>query len=176
MQATKQQISDKKVIIIGAGPAGLTAAYKLCEAGVRSVVLEKDSIVGGLARTINFKGYHFDIGGHRFFTKVNPIEHFWHEILGDDFIKRKRLSRIYHNKKFFNYPYRISNALLNLGLWNSLLVAISYFKSQLFPQKPEKTFEQWVSNRFGNRLYAMFFKTYTEKVWGIPCVSSNLTM
>ena len=104
-------------------------------------------------------GYLFDIGGHRFFTKVKPVEAMWHDVLGADFIKRKRLSRIYHNKRFYYYPFRISNALINLGVGNSVLVLISYLKSQLFPQRPELTFEQWVSNRFGKRLYETFFKT-----------------
>jgi len=160
---------SKKVVIIGAGPAGLTAAYDLCKAGINSVVIEKDTIVGGLARTVNFKGYHFDIGGHRFFTKVRLVEDMWHEVLGDDFVERKRLSRIYYDKKYYYYPFRPSNALLNLGLFNSFLVVLSYLKSQIFPQKPERTFEQWVSNRFGKRLFEIFFKTYTEKVWGMPC-------
>jgi protoporphyrinogen oxidase len=169
MKASSQRVNDKKVIIIGAGPAGLTAAYELCKASIESLVVEKDTTVGGLARTVNFNGYLFDIGGHRFFTKVKSVEEMWNEVLGSDFIKRNRLSRIYYDEKFYYYPFRISNALLNLGVWNSILVITSYIKSQLFPQRPELTFEQWVSNRFGKRLYQMFFKTYTEKVWGISC-------
>ena len=159
----------KKVIVIGAGSAGLTAAYELCKAGIESVVIEKDNIVGGLARTVNYNGYHFDVGGHRFFTKVKVVEDMWREVLGEDFLRRNRLSRIYYNKRLFYYPLRASNALLGLGLWNSFLILLSYFKAQLFPEKPEKTFEQWVSNRFGKRLYKIFFKTYTEKVWGMAC-------
>ncbi len=162
-------MQQKKIIIIGAGPAGLTAAYVLSKAGVQSIVLEKDSIVGGLARTIKYKGYHFDTGGHRFFTKVESVERMWREILGDNLLQRKRLSRIYYNKKFFYYPIRPLNALLGLGIWNSILVLFSYLMAQLFPSKEEKTFEQWVSNRFGKRLFRIFFKTYTEKVWGISC-------
>jgi len=169
MKASNEAVNDKKVIIIGAGPAGLTAAYELCKASIESLVVEKDTTVGGLARTVNFNGYLFDIGGHRFFTKVKSVEEMWNEVLGSDFIKRNRLSRIYYDEKFYYYPFRISNALLNLGVWNSILVITSYIKSQLFPQRPELTFEQWVSNRFGKRLYQMFFKTYTEKVWGISC-------
>ncbi len=169
MNASNQTINDWKVVIIGAGPAGLTAAYELCKAGVESVVVEKDTTVGGLARTVDFNGYLFDIGGHRFFTKVKPVEEMWNEVLGSDFIKRKRLSRIYYEKNFYYYPLRISNAVLNLGIVNSILVLISYVRSHLYPQKPELTFEQWVSNRFGRRLYEIFFKTYTEKVWGISC-------
>jgi protoporphyrinogen oxidase len=159
----------KKIVVIGAGPAGLTAAYELCKVGIPSVLLEKDSVVGGLSRTVNYKGYHFDIGGHRFFTKVKAVEDMWQEVLDGRFLRRSRLSRIYYNKKFFYYPLRASNALMGLGLWNSSLIFLSYVRAQLFPEKSEDTFDQWISNRFGKRLYRIFFKTYTEKVWGIPC-------
>jgi protoporphyrinogen oxidase len=159
-----------KVVIIGAGPAGLTAAYQLCKAKVRSVILEKDRVVGGISRTVNYKGYHFDIGGHRFFTKVKAVEEMWREVLAEgQFLRRSRLSRIYYNKKFFYYPLRATNALSGLGIFNSALIFLSYLRAQLFPEKPEQTFEQWICNRFGKRLYRIFFKTYTEKVWGIPC-------
>lgn len=162
--------NNKKVVIIGAGPAGLTAAYQLCKENVPSVVLEKDDVVGGISRTVNYKGYLFDIGGHRFFTKVKAVDEMWREVLGEKkFLKRSRLSRIYYDKKFFFYPLKATNALLGLGIWNSFLLFGSYVKAQVFPVKPEKTFEDWVSNRFGKRLYNTFFKTYTEKVWGIPC-------
>ena len=157
------------VVIIGAGPAGLTAAYVLSKAGAQSIVLEKDQVVGGLARTVNYKGYYFDIGGHRFFTKVEAVEKIWKEVLAENLLRRNRLSRIYYNNKFFYYPLRPLNALLGLGVWNSILIFFSYLASQLFPSKEEETFEQWVSNRFGKRLFRIFFKTYTEKVWGIPC-------
>ena len=159
-----------KVVIIGAGPAGLTAAYQLCKAGIPSLILEKDRVVGGISRTVNYKGYHFDIGGHRFFTKVKAVDAMWHEVLAEgQFLRRNRLSRIFYNKKFFNYPLVASNALMGLGVWNSTLIFLSYVRAQVFPEKPEETFEQWISNRFGKRLYRIFFKTYTEKVWGIPC-------
>lgn len=164
-----KQNKDKKVVVIGGGPAGLTAAYELCKAGRGTVILEKDSIVGGISRTVDYKGYHFDIGGHRFFTKVKAVDDMWREVLGDKFIKRSRLSRIYYRKKFFYYPLRPSNALTAMGLWNSILIVMSYLQAKLFPVKPEKTFEQWVSNRFGKHLYDTFFKSYTEKVWGISC-------
>lgn len=161
---------NKKVVIIGAGPAGLTAAYELCKTGVKSVVLEKDDVVGGISRTVNYKGYLFDIGGHRFFTKVKAVDDMWREVLGDKkFLRRSRLSRIYYQKKFFYYPLKASNALLGLGIWNSIMMVFSYLKAQMFPVKSESTFEDWISNRFGKRLYNTFFKTYTEKVWGIPC-------
>jgi len=162
-------MEHRPVVIIGAGPAGLTAAYMLSKAGVRSIVLEKDQMVGGLARTVNYKGYYFDTGGHRFFTKVESIDNIWKEVLGEDLLQRNRLSRIYYNKKFFYYPLRPFNALLGLGGWNSILILFSYLIAQLFPSKDEETFEDWVSNRFGKRLFKIFFKTYTEKVWGISC-------
>jgi protoporphyrinogen oxidase len=162
--------AEKKVVIIGAGPAGLTAAYELCKAGVPSVVLEKDDVVGGISRTVNYKGFLFDIGGHRFFTKVRAVDEMWREVLGDErFLRRSRLSRIYFNKKFFFYPLKATNALLGLGILNCVRMVTSYMKAQLFPKKPERSFEDWISNRFGRRLYETFFKTYTEKVWGIPC-------
>lgn len=157
------------VVIIGAGPAGLTAAYVLSKAGGQSIVLEKDQTAGGIARTVNYKNYYFDIGGHRFFTKVKSVEDIWKEVLGKDLLRRNRLSRIYYNKKFFHYPLRPLNALLGLGIWNSILIFFSYLMAQLFPSKEEETFEQWVSNRFGKHLFKIFFKTYTEKVWGISC-------
>lgn len=134
------------------------------------MVLEKDTVVGGLARTVHHNGYHFDIGGHRFFTKVKRVEDMWHEVLpGGQFLRRPRLSRIYYKKRFFYYPLRPLNALLGLGIGNSLLVVLSYVNARRSPALPEETFDRWVSNRFGRRLFETFFKTYTEKVWGIPC-------
>ena len=160
---------EQKVVIIGGGPAGLTAAYRLSKVGAKSVVLEKDSMLGGISRTVEYKGYHFDIGGHRFFTKVAVVEKMWREVLpAGDFLRCQRLSRIYYNRKFFFYPLKPMNALFGLGILNSLLIVISYGWAHLFPQKPEDNFEAWVSNRFGKRLYKTFFKTYTEKVWGMP--------
>jgi protoporphyrinogen oxidase len=161
---------EKHVVIMGAGPAGLTAAYQLTKEHVACTVLEKVDVVGGIARTACYKGYRFDIGGHRFFTKIAAVERMWREVLSKaDFLHRKRLSRIYYNKKFFFYPLRVGNVLAGLGLWNSVAILVSYLKARLFPIKPEKTFEAWVTNRFGRRLFRTFFKTYTEKVWGIPC-------
>ncbi|MFQ5963172.1 MAG: NAD(P)/FAD-dependent oxidoreductase [Candidatus Scalinduaceae bacterium] len=163
------KLDNKKVVIIGGGPAGLTTAYEISKMGGESIILEKDQMVGGISRTVNYKNYYFDIGGHRFFTKVKIVDDIWKEVLGDDFLKRKRLSRIYFNNKFFYYPLRPINALLGLGLWKSVLILASYLHSQILPSKKEESLEQWVSNRFGKFLYRTFFKTYTEKVWGIPC-------
>jgi protoporphyrinogen oxidase len=160
---------SKRVVVIGAGPAGLTAAYELTRFNLRPTVVEKSPTVGGLARTETYRGFHFDLGGHRFFTKVEEINKLWHEVLGDDFIRRPRLSRIYYQRKFFYYPLRAMNAMWGLGLWEGLATVLSYVKWQLFPYRPEDTFEHWVTNRFGRRLFLTFFKTYTEKVWGIPC-------
>ena len=169
MKEHHDENSDKKVVVIGGGPAGLTASYQLSKARVKSVVLEKDQILGGISRTVNYKKYYFDIGGHRFFTKIKEVEDIWKEVIGDNFLRRKRLSRIYYNKKFFYYPLRAFNALLGLGVWNCLLILASYLYAQLFPSKLEENFEQWISNRFGSRLFNIFFKNYTEKVWGMPC-------
>ena len=158
------------VLVIGGGPAGLTGAYELLKLvpDMRPLVVEAGSRVGGIARTEEYKGYRFDIGGHRFFTKVKPVEELWHEIMGDEMIDVPRSSRIYYRGKFYDYPLSIGNALGNLGLYESARVAISFAKWKLFPSKEEDNFEQWVSNRFGGRLYWHFFRTYTEKVWGIP--------
>jgi protoporphyrinogen oxidase len=161
--------SDKRVVIVGAGPAGLTAAYDLTKHDLRPIVLEKRNIVGGLARTESYKGFYFDMGGHRFFTKVPEVKRMWHEVLGKDFLLRPRLSRIYYKKKFFYYPLKPFNALTGLGLFESLLIIWSCVWWYLFPHRKEDTFEQWVTNRFGKRLFQTFFKSYTEKVWGIPC-------
>jgi protoporphyrinogen oxidase len=160
---------DRRFVVIGGGPAGLTAAYELTKLGFPTIVVEKLDTVGGLARTANYKGFRFDIGGHRFFTKIPEVDKMWREVLPNDFLRRPRLSRIYYEGRFFHYPLRPLNALAGLGLLQSLLVVLSYLRWQLFPYRREDTFEQWVTNRFGRHLFRIFFKTYTEKVWGIPC-------
>jgi protoporphyrinogen oxidase len=157
------------IVVIGAGPAGLTAAWELQKAGLPSIVLEKDPVVGGLARTVCYKGYRFDIGGHRFFTKVPAVNQMWQEVLDGDLLQRSRLSRIYLNGKYFDYPLRLSNAVLGLGFTRSALAAFSYIKAKARPHLPEVNIEDWIVNRFGRVLYETFFKSYTEKVWGVPC-------
>jgi protoporphyrinogen oxidase len=168
-RAVQQLGSSDHVVIIGGGPAGLTAGYLLAKDGIKVTVLEGDDIVGGISRTASYKGYRFDIGGHRFFTKIKPVEDLWHEILGDEFISVPRLSRIHYSGKYFDYPLKAKNALQGLGIWNAILIVASYLRANLWPNPVEENFEQWVTNRFGKRLYDIFFKTYTEKVWGIPC-------
>ncbi|MCC7161870.1 MAG: NAD(P)/FAD-dependent oxidoreductase, partial [Anaerolineae bacterium] len=140
---------------------------ELVKLGERPVVLEKRDKVGGIARTEQFKNFHFDMGGHRFFTKVPQVQQMWREVMGGDFMLRPRLSRIYYDKKFFYYPLKPLNALAGLGLVQSIWVSLSYLRWQIRPFRVEDTFEQWVTNRFGRRLFLTFFKTYTEKVWGI---------
>jgi len=158
------------VVVAGGGPAGLTAAAELVENGCRVDVMEKDpEYVGGIARTVHYKGYRFDIGGHRFFSKSQEITDWWKRRLPDDFIRVRRLSRIFYNGKFFDYPLKAMNAFWNLGPLNSFLCALSYAKVRVFPIRPERSFQDWVTNRFGKRLFSIFFKTYTEKVWGMPC-------
>jgi protoporphyrinogen oxidase len=157
------------VVIIGAGPAGLTAAYQLIRRRIRPLVLEKSELVGGIARTEQHNGYRFDIGGHRFFTKVPEVEALWREILDDDFLTVPRLSRIFYEGRFYKYPIELRDTLANLGLRESAMILLSYLRWMIRPYPVEETFEQWVTNRFGRRLYRTFFRTYTEKVWGIPC-------
>src|SRR5262245_64160374 len=142
---TMPSAPERHVVIIGAGPAGLAAARELTRFNVRPVVVEQSHTVGGLARTESYRGFHFDMGGHRFFTKVEEVSKFWHEVLGEDFILRSRLSRIYYQKKFFYYPLRAMNALWGLGLWQGCLILLSYLKWQLFPYRAEDTFEHWVT-------------------------------
>ena len=158
------------VAIIGAGPAGLTAAYQLTKAGYSVIVIEKDPAqVGGISRTVEHEGFRFDIGGHRFFSKSREVVDLWNEILPHDFIDRPRMSRIYYQGRFYSYPLRAFEALRNRGLWRSARCMASYLKARLFPIRQVKSFEDWVVNQFGRTLYAIFFKTYTEKVWGMPC-------
>lgn len=160
----------KPIVIMGAGPAGLTAAWELVNAGRDVVVWEADpTYVGGISRTVQAEGFRFDIGGHRFFSKSPEVNEVWRQIMPDDFIDCPRLSRIYYKGKFFNYPLEPMNAFFNLGFFETLRILISYLQARMKPIKPEVTFTQWVTNRFGERLFQIFFKSYTEKVWGISC-------
>ncbi len=167
--STAPRRNDPKVVVIGAGPAGLTAAYELSKRGLTSTVLEADSVVGGISRSAEREGWRFDIGGHRFFTKVRPVEDLWHEILPpEDFLNRERMSRIYYKGKFFDYPIKPLNALKGLGFVEAVRCVLSYLWVRIHPPKDRSTFEGWTASRFGWRLYHHFFKTYTEKVWGVP--------
>ena len=157
-------------IIIGAGPAGLAAGYELAKAGQPVLIIEAESEVGGLCRTIDHNGYKFDFGGHRFFTKNQEVQKFWQDLLQEDFLERPRLSRIYYCQKFFAYPIKLFDALLKLGLKESILVGLSLIKTRIkrkIKKMPEITFEDSITNRFGERLFNHFFKSYTEKLWGI---------
>ncbi|MDR1958036.1 MAG: NAD(P)/FAD-dependent oxidoreductase [Planctomycetaceae bacterium] len=171
----------KKVVIMGAGPAGLSAGYELTKEGIATLLVEKEKQVGGISKTIRCEmstrtdtvsekvTNYFDLGGHRFFTKFAEVNDLWQEVLGDRFRKTPRLSRIYYNDRFFNYPLTAMNALMGVGLADTVKILLSYFAAKIHPSKTENTFEEWVSNRFGKKLFLIFFKTYTEKVWGIPC-------
>jgi len=159
-----------KAVIVGAGPAGLTAAYELSRQKLPIVVLESDpENVGGISRTVNYKGFRFDIGGHRFFSKSREVEDLWTEVGGNDMLDRPRSSRIYYRGQFFTYPLKPFEALWKLGILESVLCVLSFLKARLRPKPNPKTFEDWVVNQFGERLFQIFFKTYTEKVWGMNC-------
>jgi protoporphyrinogen oxidase len=165
-------MSDReiKAVIVGAGPAGLTAAYELSKKGQRVVVLEADPrYVGGISRTVEYRGYRFDIGGHRFFSKSREVEDLWTEILGADMLERPRSSKIFYRGKFYAYPLKPLQALSQLGVMESALCVLSFLKARLRPVRNPKSFEDWVVNEFGERLFRIFFKTYTEKVWGMSC-------
>jgi protoporphyrinogen oxidase len=162
-------IDAARVAVIGAGPAGLTAAYELSRIAPRTGVeiFEGSDEIGGISRTVVYDGYRVDIGGHRFFTKIGEVQEIWREILGDEFLRRPRKSRIFYRGKFYDYPLRIFNALGNIGPYESARIMLSYMKWQLRPHAKEENFEEWVINRFGGRLYMHFFRSYTAKVWGI---------
>ncbi|MGD8347330.1 MAG: FAD-dependent oxidoreductase, partial [Lysobacterales bacterium] len=159
-----------RVVCIGAGPACLTAARRLAKEDVDVTVLERDpDYVGGISRTVHYRDFRFDVGGHRFFSKSREIEALWEDILGDQLITRPRKSRIYYKHKLFDYPLRAFDALSKLGLFESARCILSYAKARLFPIRNPQTFEEWVTNEFGHRLFRIFFETYTEKVWGMKC-------
>lgn len=160
-------LENGQAVVIGAGPAGLTAAYELTKHGHKPKVFEKDTLVGGISRTQEYKGFHFDMGGHRFYTKSTEVKSLWREVMGDNFLVRPRLSRIYYERKFFKYPPEPIDALSGLGIFESIRIVTSYIKYQMFPNRNVQTFEDWTTNAFGKRLFQIFFKGYTEKVWGI---------
>jgi protoporphyrinogen oxidase len=163
-------MSHSDVFVIGAGPAGLTAAYLLTKQGIPTTVIEADPhYVGGISRTASYKNFLFDIGGHRFFSKSKEVVDLWNEILPDDFISRPRMSRIYYNGNYFSYPLKAFEALTNLGPVESAMCVLSFMYKQAFPNEKPVTFHEWVANQFGERLFSIFFKTYTEKVWGMSC-------
>ncbi|MER2269442.1 NAD(P)/FAD-dependent oxidoreductase [Methylobacterium oxalidis] len=159
-----------ETLVIGAGPAGLTAGYLLSKHGRDVTVLERDPLqVGGISRTVSHQGYLFDIGGHRFFSKSKAVVDLWDEILPDDFIDRPRLSRIYYKGRYYAYPLKAFEALRNLGLLQSAACVASYLYARARPIPEPRSFHDWVRNQFGERLFSIFFKTYTEKVWGMSC-------
>lgn len=167
-----KKFKREKIAIIGAGPAGLAAAYEIAKQDqdkhFEISIFEADSQVGGLAKTLRFKGFRFDLGGHRFYTKFPEIDLFYKSFLDKEMLKRERLSRIYYQGRFYNYPLSSINAVKNLGLRKASVIFLSYLFRQFNKYKNEKTFDEWVSNRFGDKLFKIFFKSYTEKVWGIP--------
>lgn len=163
-------VRERDVIIVGAGPAGLTAALLLAEKGFHPIVLEADRrYVGGISRTVEYRGYHFDIGGHRFFSKAKEVEDFWSRVLPDDMLTRPRKSRIFYRGRFFSYPLKPVEALMRLGPIESARCMFSFAHARLRPIPNPRNFEDWVRNQFGRRLYEIFFKHYTEKVWGMSC-------
>jgi protoporphyrinogen oxidase len=158
-----------KIIIIGTGPAGIGCAYTLTKSKQRPLVITKDEIAGGLCRTINFSGYLFDIGGHRFISESEEINRLWRDIMNGDLLKVQRLSRIYYRRRYFNYPLSFLNTFRNLGFIETLLCIASYLWHKYFTSRDGVTFESWIIKHFGKRLFKIFFKSYTEKVWGILC-------
>jgi protoporphyrinogen oxidase len=168
--STIEITAERPVLVLGGGPAGLTAGYLLAKAGKPVIVVEAEDQVGGIAKTVvDSEGYRFDLGGHRFFTKVQEVDDLWHEVMGEEFLKRPRQSRIYWNGKFLEYPLEGMDVIRKLGPIELIRAGLSYLRALAKPKGDEDSLEEWVSNRFGWRLYQLFFKTYTEKVWGVPC-------
>ncbi|MBI5819637.1 MAG: FAD-dependent oxidoreductase [Verrucomicrobia bacterium] len=160
----------KHVVILGAGPAGLGAAYELARHQTPCTLVDKNKRVGGLARTLEFKGFRFDIGPHRFFTKEERVNQLWREVLGSEFVPVQRLTRIYYGQRFFHYPLKPLDALVGLGIARSIMAFGSYLYARMaYRRREARSFEEWITFHFGWQLYDAFFKTYTEKVWGIPC-------
>src|ERR671927_103737 len=164
----RPDMAEKPTVVLGGGPAGLTAGYLLSKQGLPVIVLEAENQVGGIAKTAVRDGYRFDLGGHRFFTKVKEVDDLWHEIMREEFLKRPRMSRIYWNKKFLDYPLRGPDVIRKLGPVELARCMASYLRAAARRDKVDDSLEDWVSNRFGRRLFELFFKTYNEKVWGVP--------
>src|SRR5581483_11816547 len=160
--------SSQTTLVLGGGPAGLTAGYLLGKLGRDVVVLEAEDQVGGIAKTVERDGYRFDLGGHRFFTKAQEVDDLWHEVLGDEFLRRPRMSRIYWSNRYLDYPLRGSDVIRKLGPIELARCMASYLVAAAKPKGAEDSLEEWVTNRFGRRLFELFFKTYNEKVWGVP--------
>ena len=160
--------TSQTTLVLGGGPAGLTAGYLLGQAGRTALVFEADDQVGGIAKTVERDGYRFDLGGHRFFTKSIEVDTLWHEVLGDEFLRRPRMSRIYWNNRYLDYPLRGPDVIRKLGPVELLRCLASYARAAVRRNKVDDSLEDWVSNRFGRRLFELFFKSYTEKVWGVP--------
>src|SRR6201747_1414437 len=160
--------NPQTTLVLGGGPAGLTAGYLLGKAGKDVIVFEAEDQVGGLAKTVERDGYRFDLGGHRFFTKSREVEELWHEVLGDEFLRRPRMSRIYWNGRFLDYPLRGTDVMRKLGPVELTRATASFLAASVRRNGQEDSFEDWVCNRFGRRLFELFFKSYTEKVWGVP--------
>src|SRR6187200_3023476 len=159
--------NPQTTLVLGGGPAGLTAGYLLGKAGRDVVVLEAEDQVGGLAKTVEVDGYRFDLGGHRFFTKSVEVDTLWHEVLGEEFLLRPRMSRIFWNNRYLDYPLRGPDVVKKLGPVELTRVFASYLAATTRKKGNEESYEEWVTNRFGKRLFELFFRTYTEKVWGV---------
>ncbi|MFW6222831.1 MAG: FAD-dependent oxidoreductase, partial [Bacteroidota bacterium] len=162
-------MTQERVAVIGGGPAGLTTAYQLAKNGFKVDLYEASDQAGGMSKSLHLWDQTVDIGPHRFFSSDRRVNEFWLEIIGNDYQMVNRLTRIYYNQKFFNYPLKPLNALKNLGFREAFLCMFSFFHAQISPPKTKDNFENWVTHRFGKRLYKIFFKTYSEKLWGISC-------
>lgn len=169
MTASNPDDLPRDILILGAGPAGMACAYELASRGVKSVVIDRNAQAGGMCRTLKFDDFLFDIGGHRFLSRSEEVNQLWRKILGDDLLKVPRISHIYFRKHFFSYPLEVRSTVRNLGFFESARCVLSFIKAKLFGREDLSHFQGWMIKRFGRRLFELFFKTYTEKVWGIPC-------